>query len=195
MDPNTGEAIGWLNGEESKEYAKIAAAPLESLKFMGSTVPLYSGFIRNTFNYGPFSLTANVQFKFKFVMRRPSINYTALANYWTMNEDFDRRWKKPGDELLTDVPAFIYPLSNARDNFYSFSDVLVERGDAVRIKDLNLQYSLKQLGKGKFNGSLFFNADNLNLMLWKKTKYNIDSDFYQGVPFPRVYTLGFNLNL
>ncbi|WP_341832424.1 SusC/RagA family TonB-linked outer membrane protein [Sphingobacterium thalpophilum] len=195
LDPQTGEPLGWMNGEKSKEYTKFASSPLETLKFMGSTIPLYSGFVRNTFNYGPWSLSTNIQYKFKFVFRRPTINYSALANYWTMHEDFDNRWRQPGDELNTNVPAFIYPLNNARDNFYTFSDAVVERGDAIRIKDINVNYNFNGLGKGKIRGQVFFNMDNMNLIIWKKTGYNVDSDYYRSIPIPRTYTLGATLNL
>ncbi|HAT91856.1 MAG TPA: hypothetical protein DCS36_05565, partial [Sphingobacterium sp.] len=195
LDPQTGEPLGWMNGEKSKEYTKFATSPVETLKFMGSTIPLYSGFVRNTFNYGPWSLSTNIQYKFKFVFRRPTINYSALANYWTMHEDFDNRWRQPGDELNTNVPAFIYPLNNARDNFYTFSDAVVERGDAIRIKDINVNYNFNGLGKGKIRGQVFFNMDNMNLIIWKKTGYNVDSDYYRSIPIPRTYTLGATLNL
>ncbi|TJZ50062.1 SusC/RagA family TonB-linked outer membrane protein [Sphingobacterium olei] len=195
LDPATGEPQGWMNGEISKNYNQFASGPVEDLRFMGSTVPLYSGYFRNTFRYKQLSLSTNLQYRFKFVFRRESVNYSGLANYWTMHQDFEDRWQQPGDEQRTDVPAFIFPVNNSRDSFYAFSDVLVERGDAIRIKDVNLSYALPNMRQLKLNASLFFNVDNMNIMVWKKTKYPIDPDFHKMIPTPRIYTFGLSVNM
>ncbi|MGJ1378225.1 SusC/RagA family TonB-linked outer membrane protein [Sphingobacterium multivorum] len=195
LDPETGAPQGYLNGEVSKDYSKLTSVSIEDVRFMGSAIPLYNGFLRNTVQIADFKLSFTLQYKFKFFFRRTGMSALAFANYWISNEDYDRRWQKPGDERTTNVPAFIYPLNLAMENFYKASDALVERGDAVKLKDINLEYNLKGKIPGVRQASLFLNADNIGLMLWKKTKYRIDSDYGTAIPLPAIYTLGLNISL
>lgn len=195
LDPETGAPLGYLAGEINKDYPKLTSVSIDDVRFMGSAVPLYNGFLRNTVQLSDFKLSFTLQYKFKFFFRRTGMSALAFANYWMSHEDYDRRWQKPGDERYTDVPAFMYPLNLAMENFYKASDVLVERGDAIKLKDINLEYNLKGRIPGVRQASLFLNADNIGLILWKKTKYRIDSDYGTAIPLPAIYTLGLNISL
>ncbi len=193
LDHNTGEPIGWLNGEKSMDYLSLTTVPVNQARVMGSALPIYAGFVRNTWTFKNLTLSANLQYKFKFFFRRNSVEYVGFANYWSGNSDYDQRWQKPGDELTTDVPAFTYPMDPTKQDFYRYSDVLIEPGDQIKLKDINLSYNLDRLSSKLKNASLYFNLDNLNLILWKKTKYPVDSDFVYNIPSPKTYTLGVNL--
>jgi len=190
LDHDTGAPQGYYEGEVSKDYAKIMSVGIEDVVYLGSSVPLYSGFLANTFSWKSWSLRANLQYKFKYFYRRQSINYNGLAQYWRMNEDFDKRWMQPGDEAYTNVPAFIYPINYQRDLFYQNSDILIEPADHIRLKDINLQYTMNTQLKGVKSLTVYVNADNLNLILWRKSDYKNDPDFNFLIPTPRLYTLG-----
>ena len=190
LDHETGAPMGYYNGEVSKDYAQIMSVGIDDVAYLGSSVPLYAGFFANTFSWKSWSLRANLQYKFKYFYRRQSVNYNGLAQYWRMNEDFDKRWKQPGDEAYTNVPALIYPINYQRDQFYQNSDVLIEPADHIRLKDINLQYTLNTQLKGVKSLIVYVNADNLNLILWRKSHYKNDPDFNFLIPTPRLYTLG-----
>lgn len=195
LDHETGAPQGYLDGQVSKDYSKLTSVSINDVRFMGAAIPLYNGFLRNTVQLADLKLSFTLQYKFKFFFRRTGMSTLSFANYWVSHEDYDRRWQQPGDELYTDVPAFMYPLNLAMENFYKASDVLVERGDAIKLKDINIEYNLKGKIPGVKQVSLFVNADNLNLMLWKKTAYRIDSDYGTAIPLSAIYTLGLNISL
>jgi TonB-dependent starch-binding outer membrane protein SusC len=190
LDHDTGAPQGYYEGEVSKNYAKIMSVGIDDVAYLGSSVPMYSGFLANTFSWKSWSLRANLQYKFKYFYRRQSISYNGLAQYWRMNEDFDKRWKQPGDEAYTNVPAFVYPINYQRDLFYQNSDILIEPADHIRLKDINLQYTMNTQLKSVKSLTVYVNADNLNLILWRKSDYKNDPDFNFLIPTPKLYTLG-----
>ncbi|MBK7289166.1 MAG: TonB-dependent receptor [Chitinophagaceae bacterium] len=196
LDPLTGEPQGYLNGQVSKNYTAIRNESLGSLVYHGSAAPIYSGAFRNTISWNQFSVSANIIFKLGYWFRRSSINYSSLASSWTTHSDYAMRWQKPGDEVHTSVPAFIYPLNSVRDEFYSFSEVLAERADHVRLKDIRLSYTYSDSAtklKWLKGGSVFLYADNIGL-LWKANKHGLDPDYFSsGLPAPRSISMGINV--
>lgn len=127
--------------------------------------------------------------------RRESISYSSLFGGGG-HADYAQRWKAPGDEKTTDVPSLIYPLNTARDSFYSGSEVLVEKGDNIRLQFLQLGYSFNkaQLKSIPVSGlQLFMNVNNVGI-IWRANKLGIDPDF-QSIPNPRSYAFGIKANL
>ncbi|MFX5949068.1 hypothetical protein ABTF06_19295, partial [Acinetobacter baumannii] len=53
-----------------------------------------------------------------------------------------RRWRTPGDEQNTQVPALTYPAIPAADEFYQYSSALVERGDHIRLRDIRVSWDM-----------------------------------------------------
>lgn len=60
------------------------------------------------------------------------------------HSDYANRWQKPGDELNTNIPSNRYESNSARDAFYLGSEVLVEKGDHIRLQYINLNYSFQR---------------------------------------------------
>lgn len=63
-----------------------------------------------------------------------------------MHKDFDKRWRKPGDELVTNVPAY-YDQNNATINeidynLYRYADINILDASYVKLRDLSLSYNL-----------------------------------------------------
>lgn len=190
LDHDTGAPLGYYHGEVSKNYSEIMSVGVDQVAYMGPSIPLHAGFLANTLSFKSWSLRANLQYKFKYFYRRKSINYTGLAQYWQMNDDFDQRWKKPGDEAYTNVPAFNYPINYLADRFYQNTDILIEPADHIRLKDINLQYTCSTSLRSVKSFMIYLNADNLNLILWRKSQYKNDPDYNYLVPAPRLYTIG-----
>ncbi|QJD95976.1 SusC/RagA family TonB-linked outer membrane protein [Mucilaginibacter robiniae] len=197
LDPQTGDPQGYLNGQVSKDYNALTTTGTQAgdLKYFGSALPTSYGSFINNFSYHRLALDIGVTFKLGYYFRRNSINYTNLFENWQGHADFARRWQQPGDERTTNVPSMVYPEDNARDAFYSGSEVLVSRADHVRLQFVNLGYDLSgRWLKGSTIKALqlYVNASNLGI-LWRANHEHIDPDYYSStytlVP-PKTWTIG-----
>lgn len=197
LDPQTGDPRGYLNGQVSKDYNALTGAgtQVSALRYFGSALPTVYGSFINNFSYRKLSLDIGLTFKLGYYFRRNSINYTNLFENWQGHSDFALRWQKPGDEQHTHVPSMVYPEDNARDAFYTGSEVLVSRADQVRLQFINLGYDVSGTWlKGSAFSTLqvYVNASNLGL-LWRANHEHIDPDYYNAsyalVP-PKTLTLG-----
>lgn len=199
LDPDNGDPISYLNGKESKEYSKIMnSTDFSDMKYIGSAIPVVFGSFINSFSYKNLELSCIVTYKLGYFFRKPSVYYFEMIAGSNMgHSDYDKRWKAKGDELHTYVPSFKYPSDASRDNVYTNSEVLVERGDHIRLKDVRLAYMLNRPEKGKMpaiRAELFLHVNNVGL-IWKANKQGIDPDFINTIPVSRSYTLGLKLDL
>ncbi|MBT2563755.1 SusC/RagA family TonB-linked outer membrane protein [Pedobacter sp. ISL-68] len=194
---STGDPIGYINGVPSKDYNQITRSEtnLDDLKFSGSALPTFFGNLQNRFSYEGFSLQVAISFKAGYYFRRSSIDYGALVYSVDGHPDFAQRWQKPGDELITNVPAFRYPVIGDSDNFYTYSEVLVEKADHIRLQYINLAYSLpkKILGRTIRSCEVFANSTNLGI-LWSANKKGIDPEYQDGILPPKTLSAGIRIN-
>lgn len=170
-----------------------SSAKPTDLEYSGRTTPNIFGAFRNTFKWEQLSVSFNITYKFGYVFRRPSINYGGLINGWGGHADFAQRWQKPGDELVTNVPSA--PLAvDLRDLVYASSNILVEKGDHLRLQDVRLGYDLN---KSSFRNlpfqsmQVYVFADNIGI-IWRANKYKIDPDF---ISIPPIRTIAVGLNV
>ncbi|WP_182923440.1 SusC/RagA family TonB-linked outer membrane protein [Pedobacter planticolens] len=201
LDPLNGDPQGYLKGQISKNYNALMSDSIQNQKYHGSAIPLYFGNILNTFKWKNFSVSANITYKFDYYFRAPSLGYSGLFANWNLagSDQFSKRWIKTGDENSTNVPSMRYPANPSRDIFYQNSEVNVERGDNIRLKDIKLAYNFGGFGKNKstIRGmTVFVLAENLNYMIWKKTKSNFDPDYLTTVfPQSKSFSCGINISL
>lgn len=203
LDAANGDPMGMLNGEPSKDYtAIINNFNPDSLAYMGPAVPRIFGFFRNDFTLSRITLSFNIGYKLGYSFRRASTS----TNYQDVllagaNHDFSRRWQQAGDEMTTNVPALVYPADDARATFYRFSQVLVEKGDHVRLQDVRLSYDLGgallgSLGLQSFQAYLY--ASNLGI-LWRANRHGIDPDAAavnaSDHPLPSAFNLAAGIRL
>lgn len=200
LDPQTGDPLGFLDGEVSKDYAAIAGSEkgIEELQYFGSAIPTSYGSMINSFSYHQFSLDIAINYKLGYWFRRNSIDYGDLISGVVGHSDFHQRWQKPGDELHTQIPSLIYSSNSLRDTFYNGSSALVEKGDHVRLQYLNIGY---EIGSEQWKDlafktlRLYLSVNNLGV-LWRANHHNIDPDYSWGANTLRpttTYSLGFNL--
>jgi TonB-linked SusC/RagA family outer membrane protein len=199
LDPQTGAPMGYVSGQVSKDYTALAGTNVTfaDLVYKGPARPEYFGSVRNEFSYKRFSLSVNISFKLQYFFRRPSVQYSNLAGGWLGNNDFDKRWQKPGDELTTNVPAFVYPQVTARNSFYQYSEVLVEKGDHIRLQDVRLSYDVPSKNKFFSELSVYAYANNLGL-LWKANHAGLDPDFvsqYSNTIYPNPASLSLGVRV
>lgn len=195
---NTGSPQGLLNGVTSKEYSNISGSDNTSeLIYNGTLRPKYFGLLMNSFNYKSWQLSVNIIYKFDYFFRRQSLNNFTLyqdsgSALSYQQPDYALRWQKPGDEFTTNVPALIYPAKSVRDDFYSYTNILVEKADHVRLQDIRIDYQfnkekLKHLPISRIDFYVY--AANFGI-LWKATDQKIDPDYLTGPPQPFTTAIG-----
>lgn len=194
LDPATGDPIGLLNGQPSKDYAAISNTPLEQLHRQGVAIPPFFGNIRNTLQYKQLSIAVNITYKLGYNFRRSSLNYGSLFSQGNGHIEFDTRWQKPGDELYTNVPSMVYPAISRRDNFYNNADITVLKGSHIRLEDIYLSYDIQQIKFIPASLQIFAAAANMNLVLWKANKLGLDPDFQHNVKPPLAFSFGCKFN-
>lgn len=194
LDKQTGDPLGYLNGQPSKDYNTLlgTAYPIDSLKYMGRALPAVFGSFGNTVSYKGLSLAIRLSFKAGYYFLRNSINYSNLFGSRQGHGDFSLRWQNPGDEANTNVPSMIYPAVSRRDQFYNNAEILVEKGDHIRLQYITLDYNLKTVFK-KLPASavdLYFNINNLGI-IWRANKHGIDPDYRDNSILPsKTFAVG-----
>lgn len=199
LNPGNGNPRGYLGKNITEEYDEIfASTDRNNIVYVGPSTPKFFGSYRNTISFKNLQLSFLIQYKLGHYFRRPSINYTQLYQGSDLgNEDYERRWRQPGDELRTDVPSMPFPPDELRDNLYLFSDVLVEKADHVRLQDIQLGYTITRKDKRQLPfQSVTFNVYINNIgIIWKATDSKLDpeylKDFYRT---PLTSAIGLQVN-
>ncbi|MDX5421179.1 MAG: SusC/RagA family TonB-linked outer membrane protein [Hymenobacteraceae bacterium] len=179
LDPQTGDPQGLFEGELSKDYTAITRrTELQDLVYHGPALPPVFGSLLNTFRYKGVSLSCNISYRFGYYFRRPSIHYNNLFQGWVHHADYARRWQQPGDERHTNVPSMVYPGNANRDTFYANSAALVEKGDHVRLQDINLTVDVLQPSQTRrpvHTLQVYAIARDLGI-LWRANRHGLDPD-------------------
>lgn len=203
LDPATGDPLGYLGKNTSKEYQAILNQIYDTagLVFHGSSLPKYFGFLNNNFRYRDISLMVGLTYAFDYYFRKNTVNYYNLVRSGVAHADYSIRWKAPGDEKITNVPSFMYPLSNTyRDEFYAYSSANVFRGDHIRLQNIRLAYNLSRdkIKRLPFQSVQFYgNVENLGI-IWRANAAGLDPDYNTGnalFPVPKRFTAGVQINL
>jgi TonB-linked SusC/RagA family outer membrane protein len=191
LEHATGNPQGFLNGQVSEDYAAIInGSKPEDLVYNGPGRPTSFGAWRNTFSYGGFTVSASINYRLGYYFRRSSVNYYTTLNGYGGHGDFDKRWQKPGDESHTNVPSMPVVNDDNRNSFYMYSSALVEKGDNIRLQDINFAYEFKRSAHPRlpFARLQFYLFANNLLTIWKATKTNLDPDFPLAA-YPPVRTI------
>lgn len=123
-------------------------------------------------------------------------NNTLPISYY--NPDYNKRWMKPGDEVRTSVPSQVYPAPSGRSEIYAYSEILVEKGDHIRLQDIQASYTFaKGFNRIGIKSLRVYGYVNNVGILWRANKYKIDPDVVPSnllvYPNPRSYALGVNV--
>lgn len=202
LDATTGNPVGTLNNTASTNYNRLVnPASKEEFVYIGSGRPVFFGGLRNDVSYRGFALSVNVVYSLGYYFRRPSVQYSSAftasqSGSTAVHSDYSKRWRNPGDENFTRVPSMVYPAVPARDEFYQYSNTLVEKGDHIRLRDIRLSWDLPLRKKNRLqllSGRIYTYVNNIGI-LWKSNKAGIDPDNITGFPTPRTYALGIELD-
>ena len=192
-----GNPQGYANGKLTSDYSAIKSDTINDQVVSGSALPTVFGSLRNTFAYKCFTLAFNLSYKMGYYFRKQALNYYYLFANGNSNKDYVNRWKKPGDEKITNIPSMIYPANSARGYFYENSSITALPADNVKLTDIYLGYQLsfKRIDKLFKNMEIYASINGLNWMIWKKNSEKIDPDFPTGYKPPATVSFGLKFNL
>ncbi len=201
---DSGDPQGYINGKVSTDYNSIVSqtetkgGDSSGIVYIGQSTPRFFGSVINELSWKGFSASFNISYSLGYYFRKPAFTSDALINIGYATADFEKRWKKPGDELKTNVPAFVYtdyPQFNARDNFYAYSSVNVLKADNVKLQYINLAYTFSNhISKLPFQQlQLYVNAANLGI-IWRENKEHFDPDYASSLPPPKSWTIGIKIS-
>lgn len=180
---------------------KVYTPDLGSLEYSGSARPKLSGGWRNTFGYKNFELSTMLVFNLGQVARREMPDLNGFDWSGSYNDQIAQRWRKPGDELHTDIPA-IPDFENLGDTYTrmaKYSNNSIIDASFVRLREIQLAYRLNKnvLRHTPFSNVRFVAQVN-NVYLYKWNKDGIDPEaIANGVymlPEPFTTTLGITLD-
>lgn len=199
---SSGDPQGYVNGVLSTDYTAISREAYAkgtdgNIVYKGSAVPQFFGSLINSFAWKQYSATVNIGYKMGYHLFKPTISYQSLIENGIGHADYEKRWQKPGDEYLTNIPSFSYPNVSGRDAFFATSEANVIKGDHVRLNYINLSYEL--ISKHKVAAlpfdhiQIYAIASNLGI-LWRANQDHIDPDNVSTIPQPRTIALGIRSN-
>ncbi|MGE9313593.1 SusC/RagA family TonB-linked outer membrane protein [Niabella sp. CJ426] len=198
---NQGDPQGYLNGQLSTDYNAIDNSITAdgvgggSLVFIGTSVPTHFGSIINELRWKRLTFSFNLMYKMGYYFRKTAFTLGELHDSGIGHPDYYKRWQKAGDELHTDVPAYVYsdyPQYGGRDAFYRYASVHALKGDHIRFHYLNIAFDLAS-GKTKGflqNGQVYGNLANLGI-IWRANKDHLDPDYPNTYAPPKQATIGF----
>lgn len=181
LDPENGDPLGYIDGKISKNYNALVvdSVTMDDLVYHGPSTPTFFGNLFNQITYKNISLGVRLNFYGRYWFAKETIGYSDLIQNNRTHEDYYLRWQKPGDELHTNVPSFIYPADSRRDQFYRNSEINVVRGDHIRLQSINIHYDVSTLLGKRLNikdVTVGVMLENLGI-LWRKNKDNLDPLF------------------
>lgn len=195
LDPDSGVPRGYLGGEISTDYRGITSnqTTLDDLVFHGSARPLYYGSIRNQFIYGDWSVAINLTYRLGYYFRRSGMDYLRMVNNQFGHKDYYNRWQQPGDEKMTHIPVFNYPVDTRANTFYLASEVLMEPGDHLRLQDIRVSYMVQEQAWLPARLNIFASMHNIGI-LWRANKLGLDPEMSGMIPNPKNINVGIHLN-
>lgn len=172
---------------------KTDLADPSALVYEGSTVPPHYGSWINEFSYKRFSVITNFTFKFGHYFRVPVIQYQSLfSGSAPVRKEWDERWKKPGDENSTNVPAAPSSITglNVYDKFYQNADINVENAGIIRFRELLINYTLPAKISSRYpDANIVIGLQARNLAALNFNSAGLDPEYQQYIPFTNAIAL------
>lgn len=155
----------------------------ESIECNGTYRPKYSGSLSTDFHYKNLTLMFSFIYNFGHVFRiaYPTMDAgsSARSSAANLSAFVSKRWMKPGDEAITDIPAIRTKdyTSNDRASLAAYSSNSVRKGDFIRLREITLNYELPQrlVKKSPFT-RVSMTAQANTAWMWKKNKEGFDPE-------------------
>lgn len=144
LDEN-GEPTFMKKGDDTRySYMDMGLLELEDLDFVGSINPPVFGSLSSNLTYKDFTLSFMITYRFGNKMRLP-IPYSSMTGLYSEWFGEEYRWVEGTDNSEKWVPKLYtigYAPSN-RDDCLLFSDKMIDKGDAIYFKSINLTLILR----------------------------------------------------
>lgn len=153
----------------------------DDVVYSGTVVPKFYGGLTNRFNYKDWELSFMFVYNFGSKMRKQCETLEYGRPTSNMLEEYDNRWRKAGDEAITNIPAWTASKNaTANYNLYYFSDANILDASFIKLRDLSLGYNFhtdfcKRLSVQSINIKLMIG----NLFYWASNDEGIDPEYYQ----------------
>ncbi len=148
LDPTNGRSRVYNeNGDIVSTVSDVKDA--SAVPYLGTTIPPWFGSLGTSLSWR--GLTLSVLFIYNLGHRLRNDVNTQYTYRLTggLHNDFAQRWKTPGDESRTDVPAY-FPLSDTSVSesdvtaLYRYADINVLSASYLKLRDLSLRYTLPE---------------------------------------------------
>lgn len=156
---------------------------VEDLEFSGTYQPKHSGSITTGFRYKNFQANFLFTYNFGHVFRIEYPDMNPFASSPAMNKMIGDRWRKPGDEAKTDIPAILpdvdafWDYYDGLDKFTKYSSNSIRKGDMIRLREILLNYELpKKWLQNTPVRRLSVTAQLNNICLWTANKEGYDPE-------------------
>lgn len=205
---NTGQSqIFTADGTVVKSTAFVSLKPEDRVYSGRTTAPYFGGFLNNL-RYKNFELFTRITYNLghKFLIRNiNSSNYPNgqfSSGLLSTSQALVNRWRKPGDEAITDVPGLSGTNFNSVERYIN-SDINVRDAGNIRFQQVSLSYKIPQhvLKNLPYIKSINIGLAVSNLgMLWVANKEGIDpayqmTETFVNLPPTRSYVFNLNLSL
>lgn len=180
------------------------------MKYAGKLDPDFTGGVNTSLKYKQLTLSAsfNLQVggkKFLAPMFDSNMNNTTPYEYNNLPKDLVKRWRKPGDEEITNVPslpargrgAIVLPTTTERAHLlYNYSDIRVVNASFLRCNNITLSYNISEGWIKKFaqNMGFTFSVSNPFIIVSKDFKGRDPEVATGSQPISQTYTLSVNLS-
>lgn len=196
INSQTGDAQIFANGKVIGSLGSDSVT-LQDMIYHGSTIPVIFGSWRNDLRWKNIGVSFNIAYRLKYYFRRNSFTGILRDNETFQHKDYLIAWKEPGDEASTNVPGFLEMYPDRRYPVYSESEVLVERGDNIRLQDARFDFQFKPFRTEKtgklINISAYIYINNIGF-IWKASRFNPDTqDALSFNTQIRSYSIGCNV--
>ncbi len=170
VDPANGDPL-WYTDATHKSTTNTISKTTQVLDNTKTAMPKYYGAFTNTFSYKGISLSAQFYYNFGNYVYDSWGSYlnsegTYLGAFGQMSQELNS-WKQPGD--VTNIPKIVF---GGNKNSYRASTRFLYKGDYIRLRDLQLGYTIPQ----KYTRKAYINNLNVyvrgtNLLTFKTDKY------------------------
>ena len=200
-----------FKGDYTTEYQKL----LNGLVYSGSRLPLVYGGLSTDLRYKRLTLNINATYKMDYAVRLLALYSGGTSmprSYENLSDVFNNRWRKPGDEDITNIPRLNATTTSISavgitessvttghttvESMYDVSDARVAKGDHIRLKSITLSYQVPEFW-GIKGMTLRAQAQNLAVFCFDKNLRGMDPDQVRNVGIPALpyYTFAINFSL
>lgn len=146
LDPEKGTPR-IIKGDGTTYSGAYASLTPDDVKYVGTAIPPCFGSISTNWRYHRMSLGMMFVYNFGHKIYDDQLTYWYDRMGESYHNDFDKRWREPGDEEFTNVPSYLKQGTAGRTysyekNLYQNSDIHVLDGSFIKLRELKFAYDL-----------------------------------------------------